>query len=208
MNYYSYPRTEVINLIPRNCTKILDIGCGSGEFGRILKQQRQIEAWGVEPVDEAAKIAEKHLDHVICGFFDESINFPLNYFDAVIFNDSLEHFQDSYSPLHLAKKLIKPDGYIIASLPNFRYIVNIEHILMDMDFKYTDEGILDKTHLRFFTLKSMQRLFNDVGLDIIDIQGINPHSWKGKKIFLLRLLFNKKIDDMKYLQYVIIAKHR
>jgi len=208
MNYYSHDRSEVIDFIPESCKTILDIGCGNGAFGKILKYQRNIEVWGVEPNSEAVNIAKNNIDTVICGLFDETTNLPINYFDAIIFNDSLEHFPDPYPPLEQAKKLLSPNGFIIASIPNFRYIENIKHILFDMDFKYTEAGILDRTHLRFFTLKSIKRLFSDANLEVISIDGINPRWWKGKQIFLLNLFFKKYITDMKYLQYVVVAKNK
>jgi 2-polyprenyl-3-methyl-5-hydroxy-6-metoxy-1,4-benzoquinol methylase len=208
MNYYSHDRSEVINFIPKTCKTLLDIGCGNGSFGKALKSQRNIEVWGVEPNREAANIAKNNIDTVICSLFDETTNLPLNYFDAIIFNDSLEHFSDPYPPLELTKKLLSKNGFIIASIPNFRYIENIKHILLDMDFKYTDAGILDRTHLRFFTLKSIKRLFSDAKFEVISIDGINPHWWKGKQIFLLNLFFKKHISDMKYLQYLVVAKNK
>ncbi|MCF7971711.1 MAG: class I SAM-dependent methyltransferase [Methylococcaceae bacterium] len=208
MNYYSHDRSEVINFIPTSCKTLLDIGCGNGAFGKTLKSQRNIEVWGVEPNSEAASIAKNNIDTVICGLFDETTNLPINYFDAIIFNDSLEHFPDPYPPLEQVKKLLSPNGFIIASIPNFRYIENIKHILLDMDFKYTDAGILDRTHLRFFTLKSIKRLFSDTNFEVISIDGINPRWWKGKQIFLLNIFFKKYITDMKYLQYVVVAKNK
>lgn len=207
MNYYANTRQEILELIPDHCKILLDVGCGEGNFGKLFKQQRSNAiAWGVEPVTEVVAKANKNLDRVIHGYFDENSNIPDSYFDIITFNDSLEHFPEPYTPLFLAKKLIKPDGLIITSIPNFRYLDNIKHILFEKDFKYTDEGILDKTHLRFFTLKSMKRLFNDTGLEIIKIQGLNPHWWCGWKIRLLQLLFNKYIEDMKYMQYIFIVR--
>jgi len=95
---------------------------------------------------------------------------------------------------------------VICSLPNVRYIGNVIHFLVDMDWQYKDDGILDYTHLRFFTKKSMSRLFVDAGYHVESITGITPHYWSGKRIFLLRLLFKKYVEDMKFLQYVVVAK--
>lgn len=198
----------MLNFIPAGCTRILDVGCASGQFGRALKANRNIEVWGVEPIEMAAREAEENLDRVICGYFDEQANLPIAYFDAVIFNDSLEHFPDEYPPLRLAQTLLKPGGVVIVSLPNFRYLENIKHILFEKDFEYRDAGILDRTHLRFFTRKSMQRLFENAGFEILAMEGINPHWWSGWKIGLLRALFRHHIEDMKYLQYVTVARVR
>ncbi len=208
MKYYTENRSELLKFIPDNTKTLLDIGCSSGLFGKQLKEKKEIEVWGVEPVKDVAKKASKNLDKVLCEFFEEKNDYPLNYFDVITFNDSLEHFPDPIPPLHLAKKLLNKNGIIVASIPNFRYIENIQHILVDMDFKYKEAGILDKTHLRFFTLKSIKRLFNENGFNIVSIEGINPHWWSGKKIFLLQLFFKRYMEDMKYLQYVVTAKPR
>ena len=206
--YYSNTRSEMLEFIPNDCVRLLDVGCSSGGFGRVLKERRQVEVWGVEPFAEAAQEAEKHLDKVIRSFFDDAADLPKAYFDVITFNDSLEHFPDEYAPLKLAQTLLKPDGVIVTSIPNFRYLENLKHIILEKDFKYTDAGILDRTHLRFFTLKSMRRLFEDIGMDVVSIQGINPHWWCGWKIFLLRMLFGTHIEDMKYLQYVFVVKFK
>jgi len=204
--YYSNARSKMTEFVPPGCITLLDVGCGCGGFGRALKAQRQVEVWGVEPVREAAQEARIHLDRVVEGLFDEAAGLPMAFFDVVTFNDSLEHFPDEMLPLKLAQNLLKPNGLIVASIPNFRYLENIKHILLEKDFKYTDAGILDKTHLRFFTLKSMKRLFENAGMEILTVQGINPHWWSGWKLFLLRSLFRHHVEDMKHLQYVVVAK--
>ncbi|NOR68252.1 MAG: methyltransferase domain-containing protein [Methylomarinum sp.] len=121
MKYYTEERTELLEFIPAECATLLDVGCSSGFFGKQLKKDRQIEIWGVEPVKEAAEIASKNLDKVLCEFFEDTNNYPVSYFDAITFNDSLEHFPDPEKPITLAKQLLKPGGVIIASIPNFRY---------------------------------------------------------------------------------------
>ena len=131
---------------------------------------------------------------------------PDGYFDVITFNDSLEHFSDPMPALQLCKTKLAPGGSIICSFPNVRYIDNVIHFLVDMDWKYEDAGILDYTHLRFFTKKSMERWFVDAGYKIESITGIKQHYWSGKKIFLLRLFFGKYVEDMKYLNYVVVAK--
>ncbi|MEQ1661842.1 MAG: class I SAM-dependent methyltransferase [Thiobacillus sp.] len=204
--YYSNTREEILDFIPAGSVRVLDVGCGGGGFGRTLKAARAVEVWGVEPVAEAAAMARADLDRVVEGYFDPAVDLPRGYFDAITFNDSLEHFPDVFPPLKLAAELLRPGGVIVVSLPNFRYLENIKHILIEKDFCYADNGILDRTHLRFFTLKSMQRMFQEAGLVVLETRGINPHWWSGWKIRLLRLLFGRHLDDMKYLQYVSVVQ--
>lgn len=204
-NYYYQERAEVQRFVPRDCRRLLDVGCGGGSFAAAIKRDLGAEVWGVEPHAPAATAAAPHLDRVINGPFDAAARLPEGYFDVVSFNDSLEHFPDPAPPLALARRLLRPGGSVVASIPNVRYIDNVRHLLIDQDWEYTDEGILDRTHLRFFTRKSMLRTFTEAGYRVRSIDGINPHYWSGKRIFLLRLLFGRFVADMKFLQYVVVA---
>ncbi|PPD35120.1 MAG: hypothetical protein CTY19_03200 [Methylomonas sp.] len=205
-NYFSNPRKEMLVFLPEKCTRLLDVGCGGGDFGALVKAEKKAEVWGVDLSSRAIESAIGKLDHAILGEFSPATALPDNYFDVITFNDSLEHFPDPMPALQLCKAKLAPGGCIICSLPNVRYIDNVMHFLIDMDWKYQDAGILDYTHLRFFTKKSMERWFVDAGYKIESITGIKPHYWSGKKIFLLRLFFGKYVEDMKYLNYVVIAK--
>lgn len=203
--YYRLSRPEVQRFVPRDCRRLLDVGCGGGDFAAAIKRELGAEVWGVEPHAPAATAAAPHLDRVINGPFDPAAGLPEGYFDVVSFNDSLEHFPDPGPPLALAKRLLRPGGSVLASIPNVRYIENVRHLLIDQDWEYTDNGIRDRTHLRFFTRKSMLRTFQEAGYRVQSIDGINPHYWSGKRIFLLRLLFGRFVADMKFLQYVVVA---
>ncbi len=185
---------------------MLDIGCGGGGFGELVKIEKGSEVWGIDLSSRAIELAKDKLDHAIWGEYSENIAVPDHYFDVITFNDSLEHFPDPMPALQLCKQKLTPGGFVICSLPNVRYIENVIHFLFDMDWKYQDAGILDYTHLRFFTKKSMERLFLDAGYSVESITGIKPHYWSGKKIFLLRMLFKKYVEDMNFLNYVVVAK--
>jgi 2-polyprenyl-3-methyl-5-hydroxy-6-metoxy-1,4-benzoquinol methylase len=203
--YFSDPRKEMLAFLPQQCARLLDVGCGGGHFGALVKAEKGTEVWGVDLSIRGIDSAKGKLDHAILGEFSPATPLPDGYFDAITFNDSLEHFADPKPALELCKSKLAPGGRIICSLPNVRYIDNILHLLVDMDWQYCDAGILDYTHLRFFTKKSMERLFIEAGYKVESITGIRPHYWTGKKIFLLRLLFGKYVADMKYLNYVVVA---
>jgi 2-polyprenyl-3-methyl-5-hydroxy-6-metoxy-1,4-benzoquinol methylase len=203
--YFSNPRPEIFALLPEKFNSLLDIGCGGGDFGALVKKEKNAEVWGVDLSSRAIALAERKIDHAILGEFSPNMLLPDHYFDVITFNDSLEHFADPKPALELCKKKLARGGRIVCSLPNVRYLENVIHFLIDMDWEYRDSGILDYTHLRFFTKKSMARLFEDAGYKVESINGINPHYWSGKKIFLLRLFFHKYVEDMKYLQYVVVV---
>lgn len=202
--YFDHTREELLKYTPEKIKKVLDVGCASGNFGKMLKEIYQCEVWGVEPDTASAEIARTKLDHVINSFFDSSVDIPsVNKFDCIFFNDVLEHLQQPEEALKLASKYLEAKGCIVASIPNIRYYPVILSILRYKDFKYLDAGVMDKTHLRFFTKKSMIRLFEASNFKVKIIEGINKHRYKYLEIANL-LLFNN-LEDMRYPQFAILA---
>ena len=134
----------------------------------------------------AAEVAATRLDKVLANPLSECVGLPQRYFDAICFNDSLEHFADPGPALESCKDLLRKGGVVVASIPNVRYIENIAHLLIELDWRYENSGIRDRTHLRFFTKKSMERTFRESGYAVLSMHGINSHYWSGKKIWLLR----------------------
>lgn len=204
--YYQELREDMLPFIPLECKTILEVGCGAGNFGRQLKARQGAEVWGVEPNPEAASEAGKVLDKVINDFFTRSVELPEKYFDCIIFNDVLEHTPNPWDCLEYSRELLKKDSSacLVASVPNFRYIKNLYEILIQGDFRYVKAGILDKTHLRFFTLKSIYRLFDETRFDIISIKGIHPSVHPAFRM-LNAVTFNS-LDDMKYFQYAVVVR--
>lgn len=205
MNYYNNYRPEMLKFIPVGAKKILEVGCGEGLFGEQLIKNRKVEVWGVEPAKGPSIQASKRLFKIINENYDENIILPENYFDCIIFNDVLEHMLDPWKILELSKRFLKSEySFIVASIPNFRYWDNVKEIIWDGEFTYKPSGILDKTHLRFFTKSSIIKLFNDTGFNVERIEGINPTA--SRKFKLINLLVLNKINDMQYLQFGVVAK--
>jgi 2-polyprenyl-3-methyl-5-hydroxy-6-metoxy-1,4-benzoquinol methylase len=205
--YYSNPRPELLPFIPASIKKVLDVGCGSGSFGSALKNIYHCEAWGIEPNQEAANIAKGKLDKVINHSFSKDLpELAGEKFDAILFNDVLEHLVNPKDVLLSCKRFLNPNGHIIASIPNIRWYPAILSLLRYKDFKYQPSGVMDETHLRFFTKKSMIRLFEETGYNIIKIEGINKDNDYKYFNMLNFLLFNTQ-EDMKYPQFVIVAKN-
>lgn len=203
--YYHDARSELLNFVPDDAKLVLDVGCAGGDFGKRLKEEKGCVVWGIEPSEDAAKEAEKNLDKVVSSTFASDMpELDGQFFDAIFFNDVLEHLIDPKEALRIAKQYLRKSGYVIASIPNILYFPAIYMILKQQDWKYEDSGILDNTHLRFFTKKSVGRLFEESGYDIKCIEGINRYSYW--KFNLLNFIFLNHMTDWRYLQFAVVAQ--
>lgn len=206
-DYYNTPRTDMMDFIPRDAKRVADIGCGEGCFGTQLKALG-MEVWGVEMHMDSAYIAKKCLDKVLVGDVLNLLNdLPNDYFDCIIFNDVLEHLVDPYTILLNIKTKLNRNGVVVCSIPNVRYFYNLKKLLIDKQWRYEDCGILDKSHLRFFTEKSIKDTFDRLGYDIVQLSGINAltPTWKFK---LLNIITCGHFMDTKFLQFACTAKSR
>ncbi len=159
---------KILRLVGSN-KKVIDFGCATGYLASLLKQ-KGCSVTGVEINPEAAKVAEEHCERVIVADLDfVSITeiFKSEWFDVAIFGDVLEHLRNPWKVLGEAKSLLKTEGYIVASIPNIAH-GSVRLSLLKGDFHYDEFGILDETHLRFFTRHSIQEMFQSTGYVIND----------------------------------------
>lgn len=204
--YLHNPRAEMQQFLARSAARILDVGCNTGAFGEALKTTREVEVWGVEPMADAAERAQDVLDKVINARFDADAPIPDAYFDAVVFNDVLEHLVDPWGALELARTKLRPGGQVIASLPNLLHQSNLLHLLADRNFEYEERGIRDRTHLRFFTRKSAVHMFEEAGYEVVTTKGINESWWTPsltRRTFFM--LFDRWLNETKYVQNAFVA---
>jgi 2-polyprenyl-3-methyl-5-hydroxy-6-metoxy-1,4-benzoquinol methylase len=209
-DYFKYVRPEMLPFVPAHCRRLLDVGCGEGAFGESLRRARGIEVWGVEPFKSAAETARTKLDRVIEGVFGSDIALPVGIFDCVLFNDVLEHMIAPERALDYARDLLAPGGVVVASIPNIRSFPTIWQLIVHASWEYTDSGVLDKTHLRFFTRSSMIKMFEKQGYAVEGAYGINAYYHGNPRIWaayrLANALFAGKLSDMKFLQFAVVAK--
>lgn len=179
-SYYQGARPEVAPFLPDNYSRVLEIGCGNGAFRQLMTDN--CEYWGVEPVEAAAQEADQRLDKVLHNTFDEAYaQLPNHYFDLVICNDVIEHLPDHEQFFRKIREKMAPGGQIIGSVPNVRYYKNLFALLVTKDWRYTAKGILDSTHLRFFTKKSLLRSFRANGFQAERLQFINSAVYLKRK---------------------------
>ena len=200
-DYYSRERFWPFLLGVSEGAKVLDIGCGKGTLGDALKRIANASVTGVEIIPENCRVAEKVLDNVICGDIQTDIESIKGNFDYIIFSDSLEHLVNVEDVIKKIKHLCSEKGKILLSVPNVRnFRVLIDLIFFD-EWRYTDEGLLDKTHLRFFTYKSLIRLFKENGYEVEKVLYELPLKSKSGIINMLTFgLFRKVLTSHYYLQ--------
>jgi 2-polyprenyl-3-methyl-5-hydroxy-6-metoxy-1,4-benzoquinol methylase len=205
-DYYGHARADMLIHIPQSVKTVLEIGCGKGEFSRSIQAKCSAEIWGVELNNAAAELANQHLHTVFCGPIEQHLDaLPDNYFDCLCMNDVIEHLVDPWQVLQSLRTKLKPNGIIVASIPNVRHYKNLSSLLLNADWQYADSGTLDRTHLRFFTHKSMQRLFNEAGYRVVTIQGVRRS--RKFKLAVLNFLSGGRLWDIAYLQFAIVAKN-
>lgn len=208
--YFRNRRPEMLGFIPARAAVLLEIGCGEGAFAGHLKKVRTdagspIEVWGVEMDAAAADKASAVLDRVLQGDVEGVLpDLPLGHFDCLVLNDVIEHLADPASLLKSLRPVLKPGGFLVASIPNVRYFFNVVDLAVHGRWDYTDEGILDRTHLRFFTRSSMIGLLTECGFTVERSVGINPTG--SAKFRLVNLLTWGRWSDMKYLQFACLAR--
>jgi len=166
--YFSWVRQELINLVQGRDNIVLDIGCGEGEAGYELKKQGKArEVIGIELVEEAGNRAKEKLDRVIVGDIEKlEIPFPKEYFDYILMGDVLEHLIDPWSCLKRLKEYLKPGGSVIASIPNVNHWRVLKDLILCDKWEYVAAGTLDRTHLRFYTKKTIIKMFTECGYRI------------------------------------------
>lgn len=205
IDYHHNPRTEMLLLAPTEVKTALDIGCAAGLFARSLMDRNGAEVWGVEPDNNAAREAGERLYRVINSTIEDAIDkLPDTYFDLIVANDVLEHLVDPEVCLKRLLPKLKADGQFLCSVPNVRYYKHLRELIVHGDWEYREEGILDRTHLRFFTIKSLAAMMRRLNCEIITLKCINGR--KRLWLKLLNLIFLSKFQDIPFMQIACLVK--
>lgn len=170
-HYYNAANPNLLKHIKKEWKEVLDIGCSSGTLGAAIKENGT-RVSGIEAFPEAAEKAKERLDHVILGDI-EKIDLPYEeeQFDCILFGDVLEHLFDPWAVIEKVKPYIKQNGVILASIPNVAHISVLAPLLAG-NWTYTEYGLLDKTHIRFFTFNEMLRMFLKAGYVISKVDRV------------------------------------
>lgn len=157
----------VVSLVPPGA-RVLEFGCATGYMSRVLRNEKGCYVVGIEIDAEAADAARLHCDRLIEGdaeTLDLGQELGDERFGVALFADVLEHLRDPAAVLRRVRAVLEPDGIVVASIPNVAHeSVRLE--LLGGEFRYRPLGLLDETHLRFFTRSSIQDLFESSGYAI------------------------------------------
>jgi 2-polyprenyl-3-methyl-5-hydroxy-6-metoxy-1,4-benzoquinol methylase len=162
----------VLAYAPQNAV-VLEGGVSSGYFARVLTSAGMVVD-GLELDPDAAERARQVCRHVWVGDLqavdDDELDGP---YDVLLFGDTLEHIPDPAAVLRRLRTKLRDDGVLVVSIPNFaNWAVRLQ--VLSGRFRYNDRGILDRTHLRFFTEKSVRELFAAGGFEVVDMRGAIP----------------------------------
>ena len=150
-------------------SKVLDIGCASGYCGREL-QKKGCKVWAIEKDKKAASLAKNYYEKVIIDDLDtiNTLTLEKNSFDYILFLDVLEHLLHPEAVLNVCMSYLKNEGKIIISTPNIAHI-SIRLKLLIGRFKYEEKGILDHTHLHFYTKSTLKDLIEEAKLKLLEV---------------------------------------
>src|SRR3954464_8250067 len=168
-------RPERRALVPAGAGRVLDVGCGGGALGAALKAERPgCEVVGLEGFPEAAARARGRLDDVLCPDLDslEALPPDAGQFDAMGFGGGPEHLLDPLRLLRTLLPALADDGVLVLSIPNVKHWTVLYPLLVKDRWTYEDAGLLDRTHVHFFTGGTAARMLTELGLDLVHL-GVN-----------------------------------
>lgn len=204
-DYFTCERDDVAKLVPSDAKAILEVGAGYGALGRILRQRDGVVLDAVE-INPAASphLADVYRRHWIGDIERLELDGALDHYDCLIFPDVLEHLVDPWAVLSTLSARLRPGGVVVTSIPNVRNIGLLFRLVMQGRWDYAESGLLDRTHLRFFTRASIAQLLENAGLSIERWQ-TNRDRYTGVRKAVAEL--SKLISpDMDVCQFLVVAR--
>jgi SAM-dependent methyltransferase len=207
--YYRNVRKEILPLLPISISSVFEVGCGEGYTLSYLKDNLICD-WvgGVELFHDAAeKAKQRNIDLVLEGDVNNiSLPIELNSLDVILCLDVLEHLVDPWTTLTYLRTFLKKDGVLICSIPNVRNWRVVFPLIFKGEWKYTKEGLLDKTHLRFFTKKTAIELLEVSSYEVDRVESTGLEKWRKPSIlnFLTLNIFRSFLE----FQYIIRASKK
>jgi len=206
IEYYK-TRTELIDMLPFIKGRYLEIGCGDGGTLAYLKTKGASYVAGIDISKKAIDMAsQKFLDFVLCVDVEKDIlPFKEGEFDGIIFADVLEHLYNPWDTTKKIAKYLKDDGYMLLSIPNIKNYHILRRLIFHDEWSYSEWGILDNSHIRFFTLKEIINVLDYAGLNMIDLK---LNASVGGIFKIVNTILCNKLDSFTVSQYYLLANKK
>ena len=219
--YHQNPRTEIASFINDPPGVVLDIGCGGGATGKLIKEKFPgTRVMGIESNPHAAEHARQYLDDVLCASIDD-VDLTEHVGDVaigtVLLLDVLEHLYDPWRALTRIRGWLAHDTRILASVPNIRNLANLDELAAGR-WSYGPNGVLDITHVRFFTKQTLRQLFEETGYAVLHMEPLTQPKWVDRHVVArhpgrlqtqhLSIAFRDfdDLEDLYAFQYVVDAR--
>lgn len=219
--YHTNPRIEILSFLNEPPGTVLDIGCGGGATGKLLKEKFPgTRVLGIEVNPQAAEHARASLDRVICASVDDvdaARDLGGETISSVLLLDVLEHLYDPWRALVRIRGWLAPGTRVIASVPNIRNLATLSRIAAG-DFEYEANGVLDITHVRFFTRGTLRDLFEQTGYEVRRLDPLTQPALVDQVVadrrpgrvdtrsLSVRYRSFEELEDLYALQYVVDAR--
>ena len=200
-SYYQGVNTLLLKYIPANLQHLLEFGCAEGRLGAAYKHENPGACWyGMDIHQPAVKAAQTRIDYAACASANQPIVDELiwqHQYDCLVYGDVIEHLINPQDSIRLHLEMLKPGGYLITCLPNIEHWSTF-HELLSGRWEYQQEGLMDNTHLRFFTLASATRMFERLGLTVTSTKPVIPK--QGAALINNWDQYQNVVDDLTVLQ--------
>ncbi|MEX0879097.1 MAG: class I SAM-dependent methyltransferase [Thermoanaerobaculia bacterium] len=199
-------REDLAERIPAGARAVLDVGCSRGATAAALRGHGVGRIVGIEPDAEDAAAAALLYDEVLTSRLEEAAGDFQGRFDAILFGDVLEHLEDPSDALVRARPWLAPDGVVVASVPNVGHWSVIDDLLRGR-FDYVPYSLLSGTHVRFFTRRTLEDLFEASGYRVTSIETVVlPPSPLGQARLARLRAFPSASGDLDVAEFLAVAR--
>lgn len=191
-----------IALLSEPLGRVLDVGCATGANAELLRARGATHLAGIDIDEKFAAAARERYDEVVCGSVPEDLAWAERSFDTVLAYDVLEHLYDPWSVVRTLASLLKPGGQLHVSLPNARSKKLWLPLVLRGTFAYEPDGIIDVTHLRFFTRRDAIAMVEAAGLTVASVDHAPAETRKR------RIAYKVGLTEFLTIQYYVLARKR
>jgi 2-polyprenyl-3-methyl-5-hydroxy-6-metoxy-1,4-benzoquinol methylase len=206
-SYFANARNDIVELATTGPdSQVLELGCGAGGTGRAMLAAGKAGRYvGIELSESAAAVAAEHLSQVLVGDVESLDLTPLaGRFDALVISEVLEHLRDPWTTLGRLVACLKPGGAVFASSPNVAHWMVIRDLFAGR-FQYAESGVMDRTHLRWFTPASYRQMFEAAGVEVDSVGPLVDLGWKAR---LIGRLSGGRLNHLFIAQIMIAGRRR